>query len=42
MGLFSKNKEADDNAVMAAAIVTIGAALQALYEGNNREFKSLL
>ena len=40
MGLFSKNKEADDNAVMASAIVTIGAALQALYEGNNREFNS--
>ena len=40
MGLFFKNKEADDNAVMAAAIVTIGAALQALYEGNNREFNS--
>lgn len=40
MGLFSRNNQADDNAVMGSAIVTMGAALQALYEGNNREFDS--
>jgi len=40
MGLFSKNNQADDNAVMGSAIVTLGTALQAVYEGNNREFNA--
>jgi hypothetical protein len=40
MGLFSKNNQIDDNAVMGSAIVTLGTALQAAYEGNNREFNA--
>ena len=40
MGLFSKNNQVDDNAVMGSAIVTLGTALQAAYEGNNREFNA--
>jgi|LakMenE01Jun11ns_1017448.scaffolds.fasta_scaffold9899075_3 hypothetical protein len=40
MGLFSKSNQADDDAVMSSAIVTLGTALQAVYEGNNREFNA--
>lgn len=40
MGIFSKNNGVDDNAVMGSAIVTLGTALQAAYEGNIGEFNA--